>query len=413
MLGYVAFMISIMYHLKVNYFARVESPPKTGAFRVSDIPELTSKKRLTKITGELDEEGWHVGNSTEFKRFNHGHFPAILGMQAVAKTFRYRTLSVITVGNLKGYGISLMIARSSIMCAMNILLRGPSGSKWIEHQWSPSEWNNTRFDEFSNFNQDIFVDQDGFRFAISDDQTGGMDGLKNNPGKTFYDFKWFRAFKLEIDSIGLKIEGSVVKEQHRNMYTGAHPFSKADRRYWRHSKYMYNLPSSGEFTYEGETVKLHEGGEQVFGDMISEEGIYPFKGSSINIEWNYIDVNGELVSFKVADGGISDPEVNFPRDQVCIGNEWHHLEPTKVSYNENGDPYRIQSHNFEKLDVLKMDVEIKSEETGTGNALNLAVVQADTRAKTAVYNGYWIDRDGVTHTIDNATGFFVYSYIQL
>lgn len=408
-------MVALCWHLKANFFARVESPPKTGAAKVADIEQFTQKSRLINLKGELDESGWHVGNSTQFKRLNMSHMPVIMGMQAVSTNLRYRTLSVITVGNLKGYGVTLMVSRSELMCVLTILLRGPSGTKLISHDLTPGDWPQSKFSDFQHMNLDSYIHKpDGFLFTIQDDQTGGMGGLLNNPGKTFFDFKWYRGFKLEIPSIALKIEGSVVKAPHTNMYSAAHPFYKNDRRYWKHSAYLYNMVSAAEWTYGEETVRLQEDGDkEVFGDLVSEHGVYPYKVSSMNIEWNYVGGDGVLVSFKVGDGGVNDREVGVARDQVCVGNEWAHLEPTEVRYGEGGDPWRIRTMDFDGVDVLKMDIEVRSEEGGARNEINLVVVQADTRAKSAVFNGWWIDAAGVRHTVENATGFWVFSYIQM
>jgi hypothetical protein len=411
---YCALMVGLCWHLKTNFFARVESPPKTGAFKVADIEPFSQKSRLITIKGELDESGWHVSNSTQFKRLNMGHMPVIMGMQAVSKNLRYRTLSVITVGNLKGYGLTLMIVRSELMCVLNIILRGPNGTKLIKHDLTPNDWPQRKFEDFQHMNLDSYIHSDGFLFTIQDDQTAGMGGLNNNPGKTFTDFKWFRGFKLEIPAISLKIQGSVVKAPHTNMYSAAHPFYKNDRRYWKHTCYLYNLVSAAEWTYENETVKLQEEGDKsVFGDLLSEHGVYPYKLSSYTIEWNLVDAEGELVTFKVGDGGVNDLGVSVPRDQVCVGNEWTHLEPTRVSYTEGGDPWRIRTMDFDGVDVLKMDIEVRTVQPGARDEINLVVVQADTVAKSAIFNGWWIDGSGVRHTVENATGFWVFSYIQM
>jgi len=201
------------------------------------------------------------------------------------------------------------------------------------------------------------------------------------------------------------------KRPEDNCYSTANLYTKTDRRYWFFQESMYNLLSSGNWTLGDEMVDLDQGDFRNFGDSLGMFGIYPYKISNVNIEISFLNKYGQLVTFIIQDEGGASKDIIVNRDKMVVEQDWIHIDPTEVIYDDNNEILRIQTF---KTDFRTTELNVKFNKTGqTSDSLNFQVVQVSSRFYQGTWDGYFIDNEMEKHDIVGAYGFIVSSYFQL
>lgn len=225
----------------------------------------------------------------------------------------------------------------------------------------------------------------------------------------FWETTWNRAFRLRIDKEDQLIEGSLTKRKDSSIYTTASRFDRNHAHQWQHEEALFNLISTARWVHKGKEVNLETDSARVYGDMMSTQGVFPYKSSGVYLEFSFLNERFELVTVIVTDEYANDNDI--ARDKVMVENEWTLLDPVEFIYDDNKKISKCVTFNTDnKTTELNVSIEYLQHK---GNAIDVGLIAVDVSTATVKATGYYVDTKGEKHEFVGAYGFNINQYTQL